>query len=86
MLACDANNPGSIPGREMFVSHCKDKIPKIQSIFPEKEYQGLSPNFHIHVSVSDLYIPTIGVPILLQEILRPILELNKSLTDNECGN
>jgi hypothetical protein len=27
----------------------------------------LSPNFHNHVSVSDLYIPTIGLPILLQE-------------------
>jgi hypothetical protein len=26
-----------------------------------------SPNFHIHVSVSDLYIPTISLPILLQE-------------------
>jgi hypothetical protein len=35
----------------------------------EKELHGLSPNFHIHVSVSvsDLYIPTIGLPILLQE-------------------
>jgi hypothetical protein len=27
--------------------------------FPEKEYWGLSPNFHIHVSVIDLYIPSI---------------------------
>jgi hypothetical protein len=27
----------------------------------------LSPNSYIHVSVSDLYIPTIGLPILLQE-------------------
>jgi hypothetical protein len=33
----------------------------------EKELRGLSPNFHIHVFVSDLYIPTIGLPILLQE-------------------
>jgi hypothetical protein len=30
------------------------------------------PNFHIHVSVSDLYIPTIDLPILLQEICGPI--------------
>jgi hypothetical protein len=29
-------------------------------IFPEKELRGLSPNFHIHVSVSDLYFPRIG--------------------------
>jgi hypothetical protein len=36
-------------------------------VFPEKELRGLSPNFHSHVSVSDLYIPTVGVPILLQE-------------------
>jgi hypothetical protein len=31
------------------------------------ELCGLSPNFHIHVSASDLYIPTIELPILLQE-------------------
>jgi hypothetical protein len=37
-------------------------------IFPEKEYRGLSPNFHIHVSVSELYIPTMGLPFLLEEI------------------
>ncbi len=52
-----------------------------KQIFPENEYWGLSPNFHIHASVSDLYISTIGLPILLQEICRPILGLNKSLTD-----
>jgi hypothetical protein len=28
-----------------------------KQIFPEKEVCGVSPNFHIHVSVSDLYIP-----------------------------
>ncbi len=47
-----------------------------KQIFPEKEYRGLSPNFHIHASVSDLYIP-----VLLEEICRPILGLYKSLTD-----
>ncbi len=35
--------------------------------FPEKELRGLSPNFHIHVTVSDLYIPRIGPPIFLQQ-------------------
>ncbi len=25
----------------------------LKKIFPEKEYRGLSPNFHIHASVSD---------------------------------
>jgi hypothetical protein len=34
----------------------------LKQIFPEKEYRGLSPNFHIHVSVSELYIPTMGLP------------------------
>ncbi len=32
----------------------------LKQIFPEKEYRGLSPNFHIHVSVSELYIPHVG--------------------------
>jgi hypothetical protein len=39
-----------------------------KQIFLEKELRCLSPNFHIHVSVIDLYsIPAIGQPILLQE-------------------
>jgi hypothetical protein len=60
--------------------HCKDKIPKFRNIyiFSEKEYRGLGPNFHIHASVSDLYIPTVGLPILLEEICTPILGLYKS--------
>jgi hypothetical protein len=36
-------------------------------MFPEKKLRGHSPNFHIHVSVSDLYTPTIDLPILPQE-------------------
>jgi hypothetical protein len=59
--------------------HCKDK--NLKQIFPEKEYRGLSPNFHIHVSVSELYIPTMGLPFLLEEICGPILGIYKSLTD-----
>ncbi len=31
------------------------------------ELRGLSPNFHIHVSVSDLYIPRIAPHISLQQ-------------------
>jgi hypothetical protein len=50
-------------------------------IFPEKEYQGLSPDFHIHVSVSELYIHTIGLPFLLEEICGLILGIYKSLTE-----
>jgi hypothetical protein len=36
-------------------------------MFPEMKLRGLSPNSNIYVSVSDLYIPMIGLPILLQE-------------------
>ncbi len=39
----------------------------LNKIFPGKELRGLSPKFHIHVSVSNLYIPRIGLLILLQE-------------------
>jgi len=41
-----------------------------KQIFPEKELRGQSLNFHIQVSVSDLFIPTIDLPILLQENMR----------------
>jgi hypothetical protein len=44
--------------------HCKEIS---MYVFPEKELRGLSPNFHIHVPVSDLYILTICPHILLQQ-------------------
>jgi hypothetical protein len=36
-------------------------------VFPEKKLLGISPNLHIHVSVSDLYIPRIHPHIFLQQ-------------------
>ncbi len=48
-------------------------------IFPQKELRGKSPIFRIHVSVSDLFIHTIDLPILLQEICGPILGMYQSL-------
>ncbi len=57
-------------------------IPRDETMWPHYfqnriiNYNVLSPNFHIHVSVSHLYIPRIGLPILLQpnrQIGRPIL-------------
>jgi hypothetical protein len=48
----------------VYNSHCKEIS---IYVFPEKELRGLSLNFHICVSVSDLYIPTIGLPIFLQQ-------------------
>jgi hypothetical protein len=52
------------------------------------ELRGLSPNFHSHVSVSDLYITTlIDLPILLQERCGPgSWEYITSSQTHECGN
>jgi hypothetical protein len=44
--------------------HCNENP---SYVFPEKKLSGLSPYFHIHVSVSDLYIPRIGPHIFLQQ-------------------
>ncbi len=35
-------------------------------IFPKQNYNGLSPSSYTHISVRDLYISRIGLPILLQ--------------------
>ncbi len=45
------------------------------------ELRGLSPNFYIHVSVSDLYIPMIGTHISCSRIGRSMVGIYKSLTD-----
>ena len=37
-----------------------------RSLFPKQNFNVMSPNFHIHVSVIDLNIPRICLPILLQ--------------------
>jgi hypothetical protein len=55
---------------EPFFSLCRLPTPTLQrhntenskQVFPEEELRGLSPNFYIHVSLSNLYIPTIGLP------------------------
>jgi hypothetical protein len=47
------------------VLHCKEDL---FYVFPEMKLLGLTPNFYVDVSVSDLYIPTIGPPILPQQI------------------
>jgi hypothetical protein len=49
--------------------------------------RGLGPNFHIHVSVSDLYIPVIGPHILLQENMwTDPGNIYSSSQTLECGN
>jgi hypothetical protein len=56
-------------------------VPEIKLLFPKQNYNVLSPNFYTHMSVGDLYISRIGLPILLQEICGPILGIYKFLTD-----
>ncbi len=43
-------------------SHCKENS---IYVFPKKKLRSL--NFHINVSVSDLYIPPIGPPFFMQQ-------------------
>jgi hypothetical protein len=47
-------------------------------VFPEMKLRSLVPNYYIHVSVRDLYIPRIGLPICLQKN-RAILGIYKLL-------
>jgi hypothetical protein len=51
----------------MKVHPAKTQYRKFEINIPEKELRGYSPNFYIHVSVSDLFISPIGLHILLQE-------------------
>jgi hypothetical protein len=46
------------------VIHCTDNP---IYVFPEMELRGLVPSSYIHVSVSELYIPRIGLPIWLHQ-------------------
>jgi hypothetical protein len=48
-----------------------------KQIFPEKELRDHSPNSYILVSGSDLHIPTIGLPILLN----PFISIKKKRRD-----
>jgi hypothetical protein len=51
----------------VFALHCNENS---IYVFLFWELRGLSPNFHIHVSVSDLYIPNIGPHISCSRIGR----------------
>ncbi len=72
-----------------WILHCKEPLPQnSKQIFPEKDLRGHCPNFHIYVTVSDLYIPAIDMPILLQEVFGPIrvIYINRSQAhDVEIG-
>ncbi len=61
-----------------FKLHCKGNS---VYIFLFWELRGLSPNFYIHVSVSDLYIPRIGSHISSSRNGSSIVGIYKSLKD-----
>jgi hypothetical protein len=64
-----------------YIAPQRDNTKNLKQIFPEKKLRGLSPNFHTYESVSDLYIPMIDLPILLQENMWTDPGTYKSLTD-----
>jgi hypothetical protein len=77
---------GHITGKKSLPTLQRHNTENSKQIFPEKELRGLSPNFLIHVSVNDLYIPAIGPPILLREKMWTDpgdTFINRS---HECGN
>jgi hypothetical protein len=43
--------------------------------------RGPAPNFYIHVSASDLYIPTIGLQTQYSKVGGPIVGIYKSFID-----
>ncbi len=47
--------------------HCKDTMMKIRNKYSQKRNCEANSNSYIHVSLSDLYIPLIGQPILQQD-------------------
>jgi hypothetical protein len=44
-----------------------DVFPEIKLLFPKQNYNVQSPSSYTHISVRDLYISRIGLPIPLQE-------------------
>ncbi len=60
-------------------------LPEMKLLFSKQNYYVLSPSSNTHISVRDLYISRIGLPILLQGNKLTILEIYKSLTDT-CMN
>jgi hypothetical protein len=63
--------------------HCNDSIPKIRNKYSNRNKTARSESqFPLHVPVSDLYIPTIGLPIFCcRKIDGTIVGIYKALTE-----
>jgi hypothetical protein len=57
----------TLEGFKILTALQRDNTDNLKQIFPEKELRGHSPHSYIHVSVTDFYIPTVDLPILLEE-------------------
>ncbi len=77
-FAIGVNDTGGHLLEISFNTHCNGNS---VYIFLFWELRGLSPNFHIHVSVSDLYITRISPHISSSRKGRPIVGIYNSLTD-----
>ncbi len=67
-------NPAFIAALAGFVNpHCTENV---KHIIPEMKLCGLCPNVYIHVSGSDLYIPTIGI---IWNLIYCVTELSSQL-------
>ncbi len=62
-------------------------FPEMKLLFPKQNYNALSPRSYTHISVRDLYISRIGLPILLtgKYVDRSWEYINRSQI-HECGN
>jgi hypothetical protein len=62
-------------------------FPEMKLLFPKQNFNVLSPSSYIHISVKDLYIIRIGMPILLHGntlyVYRSWEFINRSQT-HEC--
>jgi hypothetical protein len=65
MYICTANEgPVRIQHKCLVPSYV---FPEIKMLFPKQNYNVLFPSSFTHISMRDLYISRIGLPILLQE-------------------